>query len=72
MATHRHNAEVKKQRDGVWAVKITLNDGRTQWARPGVNQRIIYERPEHLPTHLRDKIVPKLMAEARIRNMKGI
>lgn len=69
----RHTAELHKYRDGRWGVRIELADGTRIEARDeiGTKQRIVYDKVQRVPEHLKTKIVPDLMKEARIRNMTG-
>lgn len=73
MAAKKHHAELERGRDGSWRVKISLTDGHRYWAWPGTGrgQKVIYDHPHHIPTHLKKFIVPPLIDEARNRNMRG-
>jgi hypothetical protein len=69
----KHHATLEKERKGGWVVRIELNDGRRFWARPGVKggQKIIYDKPQYVPDHLKKNIIPPLIDEARNRNRRG-
>jgi hypothetical protein len=73
MAKKRVSAELLKDRKGFWGVRITLPDGTRIDARddPRDRQRIVYSNPQRVPDHLKKKIVPDLMRQARINNMTG-
>lgn len=71
MSKPRPVAELARERSGQWAVRIKLPDGSLNWARIGSNQKIIYDKPERVPTHLRSRIVPRLIDEAKLRNLRG-
>ena len=71
MTKRRHHAYLAQDRRGSWYVKIELNDGKTNAARLGENQRVVYDRPENVPTHLKRDVVPALISEARARNLSG-
>lgn len=69
----KHHAELHKYRDGFWGVRITLADGTRIEARDeiGTKQRIVYDKVQRVPDHLKSKIVPDLMRTARIKNLTG-
>lgn len=68
----RVEAELHKERKtGLWIVKITLPEGKVIMARHGQTQHIVYDDPQRVPTHLKASIVPRLLAEAKQRNLRG-
>lgn len=67
----RHHAEVAWKRRGGWAVRITLSDGTTFWARPGNTKKVVYDFPERVPRDLKTHVVPRLIDEAKIKNLRG-
>lgn len=73
MSKRKDTTEVVKERKtGSWAVRIDLSDGRTVMARPGYeSQRVIYDRPQIVPRHLKYDIVPKLIEQCRLKMLKG-
>lgn len=71
MSKKRPTASLFRDRDGEWAVKIELPDGTRIVARTGQSQRIVYSKPERVPTHLKERIVPGLISQARDRNLRG-
>lgn len=71
MPKKRPEAVLAQERDGRWVVKIHLPDGTRITAQRGQNQHIVYDNPQRVPTHLKARIVPRLMAEATRRNLTG-
>lgn len=69
----KHSAELHKYRDGRWGVRIELADGTRIEAKDelGAKQRIVYDKVQRVPDHLKTKIVPELMKQARIKNLTG-
>lgn len=71
MAKKRPTAKLAKGRDGRWVVNIDLPDGTRITAEKAQNQHIVYSKPERVPRHLKDRIVPPLIQEANRRNLTG-
>ena len=71
MTKRRPTASLLRDRSGEWVVEISLPDGARIIARMGETQRIVYSNPQRVPTHLKSRIVPELMAVARTKNLTG-
>jgi hypothetical protein len=68
----RDSVELIKERNGRWAVKINLFDDTTVMARPGTGgQKVVYDKPERVPRYLKFEVVPKLISQAHLKNLKG-
>lgn len=73
MTKPRPEAVLAQDKTGVWFVKISLPDGTRIEARDGggTGQKIVYDKVQRVPEHLKHNIVPKLMHEARTKNLRG-
>ncbi len=71
MSKPRPTAVIEKDHKGEWYVKITLPDSTRITAYADPKNRITYSNPQRVSKHLKKTIVPRLMAEARVKNLTG-
>jgi hypothetical protein len=68
---HKPRAELMRNRKGAWVVVIHGTDGQRTVAEPGKSSRVHYDHPERVPRFLKESVVPRLVDEAKLRNMRG-
>lgn len=71
MGQRKIEALLERNRQGSWIVLVRYPDGSKVIAEPGAKNVVVYDHPERVPRHLKQNVIPGLVAEARQRNLRG-